>query len=173
MAGDILSCEYINACFGRKRDEEILNCEKSILHTILCAEEWAVHLLPCNSSRLKWLARHCTARPPPCFYQVDIDINHVKKSPLGAFRPFGVPFKFPCNAMYMYSTRYVYMHYAIKGSVKCYAVSSMKWMLGWGEDKSPLQEGSKAKNSYHICYKILEGVMAQRRLKTWRSWVTL
>ena len=110
-----------------------------------------------------------SSRPPPCFYQVDIDVNHVKKSPLGASRPFGVPFKFPCNAMYMYSTRYVYMHNAIKGSVKCYAVSSMKWMLGWGEDKSPLQEGSKAKNSYHICYKILKGVMAQRRLRTWRS----
>lgn len=47
--------------------------------------------------------------------QVDIDINHVMKSPLGASRPFvvHVPFKFPCNVMYMYSTRYVYMHNAI------------------------------------------------------------
>ena len=53
-----------------------------------------------------------SSRPP----QVDIDINHVMKSPLGASRPFvvvHVPFKFPCNVMYMYSTRYVYMHNAI------------------------------------------------------------
>ena len=68
-----------------------------------------------------------SSRPP----QVDIDINHVMKSPLGASRPFvvHVPFKFPCTCtLHVMSTCIM----PLKGSVKCYAVSPMKWMLGWG-----------------------------------------
>ena len=110
---------------------------------ILCADEWAVHLLPCNSSRLKWFGRHCTAilkaSPSRHWHQSCDEVSPRRFPSLCCTCTFQV-------SMYMYSTRYVYMHNAIKRicEVLCCFINEMNAWLG-GEDKSPLQEGSKAK----------------------------